>query len=451
MRANPSAARPASARRSLMAALSLCLLLVGGSVAVADAYGPGRPVNNQEGTAPGSGGDGGGGGSTNKVALGMAIPDGRSLAEVDAFTASVGGRKPAIWAIWSAWGHAGSRDFPMSMANGLKERGITPFIWWEPVTPSDLSDPTYARHANVNAGTHDAYIRQYARDARDFGTTVLLRFAHEVNNNYFPWSVNSFDNSPESFFAMWRRVHGIFQQEGATNVRFVWSVAKKSCPGGCNPYVEVYPGDAWVDVMAFSGYNWGAFKDNWMSMYDSYRRVTEHLAAISNKPIMVAETASNSEGGDKPTWIRDGYREVHEKLPQIKAIVYLSADLRDVGHPDWRITTPAEALTAYAEIAALPQFQVANPFRARSEARTRKLAPQKDASSTKQGKARATKQAATTNEPKRAPRVRKGSEAEAQPGAGSKVDKATNRTTKRKKRPKGQPDEPPATLDTFNR
>ena len=39
------------------------------------------------------------------------------------------------------------------------------------------------------------------------------------------------------------------------------------------------------------------------------------------------------------------------------AIVYLDVDLRPQGHPDWRLSSPAAALDAYAAIAAKPEFR----------------------------------------------------------------------------------------------
>ncbi|CAN5790961.1 hypothetical protein BH23CHL8_BH23CHL8_09960 [soil metagenome] len=431
--------------RLLLTAASLCVLLVGGTMSVAAVdYDPTRPTSNKQATSPGGGGGGGGGGTDRKVALGVAIPNGSDIQALDAFTASIGGNAPAIWAIWRSWGSV-NPSFPMSVAYAVRERGATPFIWWEPVKPNDFSDPTYSRHQNITRGDHDAYIRQFARDAKTYGGKVLLRFAHEANSDYFPWSVSRFDNSNATFIAAWRHVHGIFQAEGATNVRFVWSVAKKACSGGCNPYTAMYPGDAYVDVMGFSAYNWaGAFGgEGWTSMYQSYQRVTRLLREISSKPIMAAETGSNPDGGDKAAWIRDGYREVYERLPDVEAIVYLHADLRDVGHPDWRLSSPLAALSAYAEIAALPQFSARWPFRART---IRKVAATQDRE--KRRKSAATKVRKTEPATEQKPRVRKGTAVDEATKPESKATRATNRTSG--KRRKTDP-EPPATLDTFSR
>ncbi|CAN5565815.1 hypothetical protein BH23CHL8_BH23CHL8_29400 [soil metagenome] len=299
-----------------------------------------------------------------QVALGVARWDGHDLASLDAFSSSIGDRDPAIWVIWSQWGAPERREFPSAVAEGLAARGVTPMIWWEPVDPSDLSDPTYPRHRNISRGDHDAYIRRFARDAKAFGHTVLLRFAHEANGSFFPWSVERFDNSPRQFIRAWRHVHRLFAEVGADNVRMVWSVAKQTCAGGCNPYRSVYPGDPFVDVVGMSSHNWGAMKDRWVPMLDGVERIAGHLAEITDKPLMIAELGSNGEGGDKAAWIREGYRAAYERLPGVSAIVYLDVDLREMGHPDWRLDSSADAVAAYAEIAALEAFAGRAPFAA---------------------------------------------------------------------------------------
>jgi beta-mannanase len=230
-------------------------------------------------------------------------------------------------------------------------------IWWEPIDPRDPESPTYARLANIVAGRHDDYIRSFARAARTFGTPIILRFAHEPNGGTFPWGVRGFDNDAETFVAAWRHVHRLFEEEGATNVRFLWSVGKKACPGGCDPYAAFYPGDDYVDYMGFSSFNWGTRHGEWVPMLRGFRRVTRLLSRLSPKPIIAVETASSATGGDKAAWIREGYRAVYRRLPRIVGIVYLNVDLREQGHADWRLSSARGALAAYADLAAMDRFQ----------------------------------------------------------------------------------------------
>lgn len=298
------------------------------------------------------------------VALGVSRWNGTNMADLDAYIASVGGTAPATWTIWSNWGEDKTKAFPMTAATGAGSLGAAPMIWWQPVTPSDPIDCTYVSYANIAAGEHDAYISDFARDAKRYEKTLLLRFAPEVNGSYHPWGVGKCGNDATSFLAAWRHVHDIFRAVGAKNVRFVWSVAKQECPGGCNAYAPFYPGDDYVDYMAFSSFNWGAQRDNWVSMYEGFRWVTQRLAEISDRPIIAVETGCNPDGsGVKEDWISAGYPEVYEKLPAIVAIVYLDVDLRGADQPDWRLVSPPEAMAAYAEVVAQKEFQGMIPGR----------------------------------------------------------------------------------------
>ena len=145
---------------------------------------------------------------------------------------------------------------------------------------------------------------------------------------------------------------------GATNVKFLWSVAKQGCPGGCNPYAAFYPGDAFVDYMGFSNFNWGAKRDEWVPMVKGFRRVTNNLAEISSKPIIAVENACEPErrrqGRLGPA---TGTGPYTTSCPASSGSSTSNVDLRSIGHPDWRLSNPAGALAAYREITALPQFQ----------------------------------------------------------------------------------------------
>jgi hypothetical protein len=305
---------------------SILMVLASSTIAVASRVGPG-PDTAFALDAP-----------ERRVALGVSIMHGHRIADLDRFKVSMGGRAPA------------------TAAARAHERGSTPLIWWEPIDSNDPVNARFSRLSNIAGGLHDDYIRRFARAARDFGSPVILRFAHEANGRTFPWGVGSFGNSAATFVAAWRHVHRIFRDVGASNVRFLWSVSKQVCRGGCNPYAAFYPGDAFVDYMGFSNFNWGARRGTWQPMLKGFRKVTNHLAGISSKPIIAVENACSPSGGDKAAWIRDGYRAVYDELPRIVGIVYLNVDLRSTGHPDWRLSSPTAALEAYAEIAALPRF-----------------------------------------------------------------------------------------------
>jgi hypothetical protein len=281
------------------------------------------------------------------------LPD-RDLTTLDAFAATVG-RQPAIWTLWSSWGDE-SGSFPdRALLQGLEVRGVMPMINWQPVDPADPLSPRY-RYRAIARGDHDAYLRAFAASAREWGGRLLLRFAFEMNGPWFPWSVERFSNTSRAFVRAWRHVVGVFRGtggEGATNVRFVWSVYVP-CQG-CRPIGTLYPGDRWVDFAAFDVFEWRAPH---RGMARLYGMGVGRLDALTDRPILVTETGVSVKAGSKPEWITRGYRNVYRRLPRIRAIVYFNIEGATIGEPeDWRLTYPPETMEAYRGIASRPRFQ----------------------------------------------------------------------------------------------
>ena len=88
--------------------------------------------------------------------------------------------------------------------------------------PRPASNQPDFQLADVIAGHHDAYIREFAEGARDWGHPFFLRFNWEMNGNWFAWSEGVNGNQPGEYVAAWRHVHDIFTQVGATNATWVW-------------------------------------------------------------------------------------------------------------------------------------------------------------------------------------------------------------------------------------
>ena len=143
---------------------------------------------------------------------------------LDLYASSVG-VMPAMALSYSDW--AGSGDggnrFPRAMLDAFTARGITPVVTWEPWNWNGSgSDPAY-KLANIQAGNFDTYINSWVTGARAYGKPIYLRFAHEMNGNWYPWGVGVNGNTPAQFVSVWRKVVTMFRTRGATNVKFVWS------------------------------------------------------------------------------------------------------------------------------------------------------------------------------------------------------------------------------------
>lgn len=299
-----------------------------------------------------------------RIALGAFIsgaPD--NPEKIEEFTRMVGA-PPRIIMWYQSWGDAYGNKFDVAKLNTAASWGAMPMITWEPwglepeasssrAGDSSAPQPEYAL-TTIIAGEHDAYIRQWARDAAAWNRPFYLRFAHEMNGYWYPWSPGLNGNTSAQYVAAWRHIHDIFQQEGATKVRWVWS--PNVADDRSTAFTHVYPGDAYVDWVALDGYNWGTTQpwSSWSEFARIFGPSYDELAAMTNKPIMIAETASTEIGGDKAQWIRQGLlNDVVSRFPRVRAVVWFHEDKET----DWRVNSSRRSLAAYSEVAASPLYQ----------------------------------------------------------------------------------------------
>jgi beta-mannanase len=237
---------------------------------------------------------------------------------------------------------------------------MVPLVIWEPINPSDTSCSNWELQTIID-GKHDAYINDWAAAAASSKHTILLRFAHEMNGYWFTWGDTRCSNTPDKFKQAWLHVWNIFQAKHATNVKFVWN------PSGRKNLGKFYPGDAYVNYVGITAFNWGGYSSlPWRSMVTAFKQTMTPLAnAGISKPIIVAETGSAPDKTgcstcSKSKWITDGYQAAYTKWPKIKAIVYFDVNMLPITNneqPNWRLNNPPAAQTSYSTIAHLLKFQ----------------------------------------------------------------------------------------------
>lgn len=223
--------------------------------------------------------------------------------------------------------------FNIRFMNRLYEKGSIPVVTWEPwIRDGELEIPLNQEGNTAEAilsGQYDNYLREWARGANKFGKPFFLRFAHEMNGNWYSWG--SFDkNSAEEYQKMWQYVHTIFEEEGATNVIWVWSPNNTDSHGETGTVLEFYPGSEYVDWVGFSAFNWGEANPGnyWMDFKTSSWEIYSILVEL-NKPIMVTETSSVSIGGDKTAWFRQTLEKDIPSMPMIRGVILFNEDYKN--------------------------------------------------------------------------------------------------------------------------
>ncbi len=269
------------------------------------------------------------------------------------------GRPPAILMWYQGWG-AEEPDFKPEFLDRAYALGAVPMVSWEPWDyRRGLDQPEYALR-NIVAGHFDPYIRTWARRSAAYGRSYLLRFAHEMNTGAYPWGYGVNGNRPEEYVLAWRHIRRIFAEEGAHNVRWVWA-PNVEYPG-TGPLEALFPGDEWVDWVGLDGYNGGTALPwgGWLSFAEIFGPTYRRLAALSARPMLVTETASVEEGGNKADWVRSAFlKEVPEQFPRIRAVIWFHARKE----ADWRVDSSAGSLAAFREaLRAAPALDLTAGF-----------------------------------------------------------------------------------------
>ena len=225
----------------------------------------------------------------------------------------------------------------------------------------------------IISGSEDDVIRKTAQQMKAFGHDFFMRYCWEMDGSRKQGTVKG----PKKFNEAWRHMYRIFQEEGATNVIWVWTANaagfkdKRKYTNNEPPAPYFYPGDEYVDWIASDGYNWGVSKRN---QGDRWRQALEIFdefmvfARAHPKPIMIGEYGAQEQSEDptaKPEWMRHAHETFMDKpktaecrhcgaYSDVAAVVYFDVDYGS--HGDWRIMSSDQTLTAFKEASGDPWF-----------------------------------------------------------------------------------------------
>ena len=226
--------------------------------------------------------------------------------------------------------------------NFIRNHGSIPLFTWQPQN-SSLGVTQSFTLASITNGIYDAYITTWAIAAKNWGHPFFLRFAHEMNGNWYPWGAGVNGNTAAQYVQMWRHVHDIFTSVGATNVTWVWCV---NFVNGLPAVSQFYPGDNYVDWISLDGYCREPSTSDFSALAAS--TMTQLTNIAPGKPIMVAETGCNQLVPNKSQWFLNALTNYLPIVqPRVKAWVYFNSTNSDGN--DWRITSPASAVTGYQQ------------------------------------------------------------------------------------------------------
>jgi hypothetical protein len=260
--------------------------------------------------------------------------------------ASTFGHGIAVGTVYATWDDDLGAFIARQGLNAWSSLGIVADITWQPGSATRK-----ITLSSIATGAEDRYIAKSAQELRSFGAPVFLRPFHEFNTPNYPWGLpNNGANaaSDVQFIAAWRRVVTIFREQHASNAKFIWCFNSKTNPSASwNLPASAYPGDAYVDWIAFDGFNQGNSTNGkpWVSFAAIVNATYKTAVAVSaNKPIMAGEIASNEygDGGSmKASWIAQMFAALNPATtpyPHLHAVSWFEGDQNYVY--DSRSTSP---------------------------------------------------------------------------------------------------------------
>jgi hypothetical protein len=276
---------------------------------------------------------------------------------------TIAGKRPSILESYSAFfqcpngsGAACGREyaFPEAQLEAIRQRGAVPLFSWASESSSGEREQSRYQLADVAAGKWDAYIRSWAKAAREWGHPFFLRFDWEMNGNWFPWGQGVNGNEPGQYVAAWKHVHDVFSAVGASNATWVW------CPfvsPKVTPALGLYPGDEYVDWTCLDGYN-NTLTTAWRGFSQIFRPSYEEITTMApSKPMLIAEVASSEAGapaGDsKASWIAAMLAALPSEFPAVHGLLWFNYE---EGGKGWPLETSAAAAQAFATGIADPHY-----------------------------------------------------------------------------------------------
>ena len=265
------------------------------------------------------------------------------------------GYRPTVYEFGQGWA---VNQFNAGVIDAVARQGMLPLISWEPwdyrkETPGadqQARQPAYSLSTIID-GRYDRYIRSWAEGVKSLGYPIALRFAHEMNGNWYPWGVFANGNDPAQYVQAWRHVHDIFTEAGATNVIWVWS--PNIIWNTFTDLAALYPGDSYVDWIGLSGYYGTPGKLSYQSFDQVFGPTIADLRTFTSKPLVITETGATNVSGEMAPWITQMFGELPAHA-DIIGVIWFEA----VNVIDWKITDDPAATRAFAAAVASPAYQV---------------------------------------------------------------------------------------------
>lgn len=272
------------------------------------------------------------------------------------------GKAPSAVGFFSTW----DKPYPAAQVTAAWQRGALPVLTWLSKAANSDNDPRYSLN-HIIAGDLDDYLYRFAGSVARTGLPVVIRFDHEMNGNWYPWSAGrtAWNNSPQKYVAAWRHVWSVFDQVGANDdVIWLYSPARVDNLGKTafsSSVADDYPGDAYVDWVGATVY-WRNGTDP-TDYRTSFGATVAALRAVTAKPLFFAEIGAVQAAGTtdvsaaKQQWITNTLRGFLADPTVVGFTWFNNVSTTTDGTHDWRFDASSDVLAAFTTQIVDGRFQ----------------------------------------------------------------------------------------------
>ena len=190
----------------------------------------------------------------------------------------------------------------------------------------------------ILAGEYDEQLLSMAERIKAAGRPVQLRICHEYNGDWYPchayYSIRDengvrvddpANNNPRDFIPAFQRMVELVDGVVGELVTFDLNLNRNSARElGTTDFVQLYPGDRYVDITTISTFNRCGTQPSRVTDYsfaDEFAPAYEAVLEFSNQPVGVAETATTSLcGTDKVQWYADLIDSLTTQFPRVQEV-----------------------------------------------------------------------------------------------------------------------------------
>lgn len=243
-----------------------------------------------------------------------------------------------------------SQEYSAVAVANAWSRQMLPVVTLEPIIKNSTSGQPHL--ADIANGAWDDYLNRWANAAKLQNLPIALRFAQEMNGDWYSWSEGKFGNRTGDYIRAWRHVRDLFDAAGADNIIWVWSPNRVDNLAD-RTLARVYPGDRYVDWVGMSGY----YRDSGPGIAPSFdgtfaKTLAELKRVAPTKLILLTEVGAGTSESNRTAWIQSFFAGLLAH-PEIIGFAWFN-DFKSGG--DWRIAYSGATASAFAAGVADPRY-----------------------------------------------------------------------------------------------